>query len=318
MYEADTGALPDDPETASLRELDRCDVLILVIGGSWGEITERKYDRAREINKPCLVYERLAGNSDADPELTRFLKKLSGPRGVPSRTTFRNAVDLAEKVAEDVQGWLVREYRRLSAAQLVADDSSRRASALASDLMRLAASTSSQLERGNFPDLLAWQLRQWFEALDYPLQREPENGDGHTDLHILVPERRRQYKRTLVRAKDGAIEAVDVENAAKITGSSIQEVWLVCYRRISPAARAATKQHPNVLLYTQDELIEEDVNFESYFEWLDEQVRRSHIDRLQAREVLGGKLRGSLMGGCSQTAKFQVATRRSKAPRELR
>ena len=133
VYEADTGALPDDPETASLRELDRCDVLILVIGGSWGEITERKYDRAREINKPCLVYERLAENSNADPELTRFLKKLSGPRGVPSRTTFRNAVDLAEKVAEDVQGWLVREYRRLSAAQLVADDSSRRASALASD-----------------------------------------------------------------------------------------------------------------------------------------------------------------------------------------
>jgi hypothetical protein len=161
-------------------------------------------------------------------------------------------------------------------------------------------------------------LRQWFEALDYPLQREPENGDGHTDLHILVPERRRQYKRTLVRAKDGAIEAVDVENAAKITGSSIQEVWLVCYRRISPAARAATKQHPNVLLYTQDELIEEDVNFESYFEWLDEQVRKSDIDHLQAREVLGGKVRGSLMGGSSQTAKFQVATGRSKATRELR
>jgi len=98
-----------------------------------------------------------------------------------------------------------------------------------------------------------------------------------------VPERRRQYKRTLVRAKDGAIEAVDVENAAKITGSSIQEVWLVCYPRISPAARAATKQHPNVLLYTQYELIEEDVNFESYFEWLDEQVRKSDIDRLYVR-----------------------------------
>jgi ubiquinone biosynthesis protein UbiJ len=29
---------------------------------------------------------------------------------VPSRTTFQNAVDLAEKLAKDVQTWLVREF----------------------------------------------------------------------------------------------------------------------------------------------------------------------------------------------------------------
>ena len=279
VYEAVQGAVPDDPETASLREVSRCDVFVLVIGGSWGEITEREYDKAREISKPCLVYERL-GNKNSDLELERFLKKISGPRGVPSRSSFQNAVDLAEKVAQDVQGWLVREYRRLSAAQLAADDSSLRASELEVDMNRLAGSTSRSLERGDFSDLLAWQLRQWFEALDYPLEREPELGNHYTDLYIRVPERRRQYKQTLVRAKDGAIESSDVERASELLRGSVQEVWLVSYRRISPAAKEEAARRKSVLLYTLDELVEEDVSFDSYFEWLDEQVRKADIDRL--------------------------------------
>jgi hypothetical protein len=54
VYEVELGARPDDPETVSLFEIERTDVFVLVIGGSYGEITEREYDRARELNKPCL------------------------------------------------------------------------------------------------------------------------------------------------------------------------------------------------------------------------------------------------------------------------
>src|SRR5215217_7896846 len=114
VYEVALGARPDDPETVSLRQIERTDIFVLVIGDSHGEITEREYDRARELNKPCLVYERL-GRTTTAPELDRFLKKLSGARGVPSRTSFNTAVDLAAKLADNVQAWLVREYRRLSA-----------------------------------------------------------------------------------------------------------------------------------------------------------------------------------------------------------
>src|SRR5262245_10194783 len=96
VYEAALGALPDDPEQVSLSEVARTDLFVLVIGESHGEITEREYDRARELNKPCLVYERL-GRTTTDAELERFLKKLSGARGVPSRTSFQTAVDLAAK-----------------------------------------------------------------------------------------------------------------------------------------------------------------------------------------------------------------------------
>jgi hypothetical protein len=113
VYEVSLGARPDDPETVSLVQVERTDIFVLVIGRSYGEITDREYDPARALNKPCLVYERL-GRSTTDEKLQRFIDKLSGPRGVPSRSTFQNAVALAEKVAKEVNGWLVREYRRLT------------------------------------------------------------------------------------------------------------------------------------------------------------------------------------------------------------
>ena len=74
VYEVVQGAHPDDPEQVSLREVERTDIFVLVIGESYGEITEREYDRARELNKPCLVYERL-GRTTTEEELLRFLKK---------------------------------------------------------------------------------------------------------------------------------------------------------------------------------------------------------------------------------------------------
>ena len=105
VYELALGARPDDPETVSLLEVERTDIFVLVIGRSYGEITEREYERARELNKPCLVYERL-GRSTTDEKLQRFIDKLSGPRGVPSQSTFQNAVDLAESLRRMLtDGW---------------------------------------------------------------------------------------------------------------------------------------------------------------------------------------------------------------------
>ena len=279
VYEVALGARPDDPETVSLLQVERTDIFVLVIGRSYGEITEREYDRARELNKPCLVYERL-GRSTTDEKLQRFIDKLSGPRGVPSRSTFQNAVDLAEKVAKDVHGWLVREYRRLSAERSASPESSRRTGKIDDSLKRLAASTTQSLPSGNPSDLLAWQLRQWFEALEYPLDIEPETGPDYTDLIVRIPARRKQFTRTLVRAIAGEIQSPHVDMAhAAAREKSLDEVWLVSLRRVSPAAKKAAKTHDNVLLYTLDELIEEDVDFDRYFEWLDTEVQAADIDR---------------------------------------
>jgi Domain of unknown function (DUF4062)/Pentapeptide repeats (9 copies)/NACHT domain len=279
VYEVALGARPDDPERVSLLEVERTDIFVLVIGRSYGEITEREYDRARELNKPCLVYERL-GRSTTDEKLQRFMDKLSGPRGVPSRSTFQTADDLAEKVAKDVNGSLVREYRRLSAERSVSPASSRRTGKIEDSLKRLAASTTQSLPSGNPSDLLAWQLRQWFEALEYPLDVEPETGTDYTDLIVRVPARRKQFTRTLVRAIAGEIQSPHVDLArAAAKEKSLDEVWVVALRRVSPAARAVAETHDNVLLYTLDELIEEDVDFDRYFEWLDTEVQAADIDR---------------------------------------
>jgi Domain of unknown function (DUF4062)/NACHT domain/Pentapeptide repeats (8 copies) len=279
VYEVALGARPDDPETVSLLQVERTDIFVLVIGRSYGEITEREYDRARELNKPCLVYERL-GRSTTDEKLQRFIDKLSGPRGVPSRSTFQNAVDLAEKVAKDVHGWLVREYRRLSAERSASPASSRRTGKIEDSLKRLAASTTQSLPSGNPSDLLAWQLRQWFEALEYPLDIEPETGLDYTDLIVRIPARRKQFTRTLVRAIAGEIQSPHVDLAhVAAKEKSLDEVWLVSLRRVSPAAKEAAKTHDNVILYTLDELIEEDVDFDRYFEWLDTEVQAAEIDR---------------------------------------
>ena len=280
VYELDLGARPDDPETVSLLEVEKTDVFVLVIGRTYGEITEREYERARELNKPCLVYERL-GRTTTDEKLQGFMNKLSGARKVPSRSTFQNAVDLAEKVATDVQSWLVREYRRLTAERSAAPESSRRTGKIDDSLKRLLASTTQTLPSGNPSDLLAWQLRQWFEALGYPIDSEPETGPDYTDFLLRIPERKKQFTHVLVRAIAGEIQSPDVDVAhAAVKEKSQNEVWLVCQRRVSPAARQAAKAHDNVQVYTLDELIEEDVNFDSYFEWLDAEVQKADIDRL--------------------------------------
>src|SRR5215213_2797718 len=208
------------------------------------------------------------------------MDKLSGPRGVPSRSTFQNAVDLAEKVAKDVHGWLVREYRRLSAEHSAVGESSRRTGKIEDSLKRLAASTSQSLPSGNSSDLLAWQLRQWFQALEYPLDLEPETGPDYTDLIVRIPARRRQYTRTLVRAIAGEIQSPHVDLAhAAAKEKSLDEVWLVSLRRVSPAAKEAAKTHDNVLLYTLDELIEEDVDVARHFQWVDTEEQAVDIDR---------------------------------------
>lgn len=293
VFESDRGARPEDPETASLMEVAKSDILVLILGDSYGEITEKEYDKARELGKPCLVYER-TGGPKSDEKLKRFVEKLSGARGVPSRSHFHTAVDLSEQVAKDVQAWLVREYRRLYATKSALPESTRRKDEIDQSMKRLAASTGNELPTGNESDVLAWQLRQWFEALEYPLEKEPETGPNYSDLVVKVPVRR-GYKRTLVRAISGEIKAPDIDLAIKTAEHLFaDEVWLVALRRVSPAARKAVELNDKVFIYTLDELIEEEVDFAPYFEWLSSQVEAANIENMYvAQEVCINELDAS-------------------------
>src|SRR5262245_51613425 len=82
VYERVQRANPRSPEDVSLAAVARADVFVLIIGKSYGRVTELEYDRARELGKPCFIYERLGRDSN-DSELARFLEKLSEARNVP-------------------------------------------------------------------------------------------------------------------------------------------------------------------------------------------------------------------------------------------
>ncbi len=281
VYEVDAGARPDDPESASLTEVERADIVVLVLEHSYGEITEREYDHARKHDKPCLVYTRLDG--PVDPNQRRFLDKLSGARGAPSRERFTDAPELADKVARDTQSWLVREFRRLSAAVIDPASPPRQAAQFHVLMERLQTASSMGLQTGSAADLLAWQLRLWFDALGYPLDGETSANGAYVDFLVRLPERRRQFRTVLVRAKDSEVRAPDVEEAVQLLEHKraelrLDECWLVGPRRVSPAAREAARPGRHVDVFTLDEIIEEDVDFTPYFEWLDAEARRTKID----------------------------------------
>lgn len=282
VYEADAGARPESPEQASLAEVDRADIVVLVVEHTYGAVTEREYDHARLREKPCLVYVRHSAQAP-DPDQAKFLTKLEGARGVPSRETFHNAVELAGKVARDIQAWLVREFRRLSAA--VADQSTppRQSSQFVIDMGRLRTATSAGLQAGGPADLLCWQLRLWFDALGYPLDGESSADGSFVEFVVRIPERRRAFFSVLVRAKHTEVLAPDIEQAcarlsARREHERVDECWVVAPQRVSPAARAAAEEDPDVSVFTLDEVIEEDVDFARYFEWLEGEAKREKLD----------------------------------------
>ncbi|HKV09673.1 MAG TPA: DUF4062 domain-containing protein [Thermoanaerobaculia bacterium] len=120
---------------ASLEEVDRSDVVVLLVGERYGSgITEAEYRRARHRGLPCLVYEKEAGQDSAgeretDPEGFRRLKEFRRLYRNPVRghtvSSFSSPEELAAKVTADIHHWLldhhlasavdfmVREYRAL-------------------------------------------------------------------------------------------------------------------------------------------------------------------------------------------------------------
>jgi hypothetical protein len=274
VYETDKGALADDPETASMRELEKTDVFVLIVGDTYGEITAKEYERARELKKPCLVYVR-RNRPFHDPRLDAFLEKLSGPRGVPSRTAFDTAVDLAAQLAKDINVWLTMEYRRLSAERAKPDVPTRRVAEIDERLRVIDTALPTAVPVGSPADYLSGQLRRWFQTLEFPIVGDPISVDTGVDFTIKVPARR-GFATTLIRAKEGEIQVADVELArAKL--ASVDEIWLVSERRVSSAARGLAKDLRQVFVYTFDELLEEDINFDTYFSDIENQIREMKI-----------------------------------------
>jgi tetratricopeptide (TPR) repeat protein len=114
------GARDEDTRRASLDEVDRSRVYVLLVGGRYGSgITEAEYDRATERGLRRFVYFKSdaavatapAGARETDPaqiaKLDAFKQKL---RGAHTVREFNTPDELRAHVAEDLYRWLFDEY----------------------------------------------------------------------------------------------------------------------------------------------------------------------------------------------------------------
>jgi len=280
VYETSIGARPDTIAHTSLSEVQESDVYVGLFWSQYGHITTLEYHHARKLRKPCFIYIR-AKNTQRDQELEDFLQReVYKPYTGPAYSYFESALQLGNAVAKDIMDWLVRCSRELSAQINAGAISVEELDTLRTNLSYLQAGTNKPLPEGDNLDNLARQLREWFLAIGYGLELDVHRFDHHAEMVVKMSRRRSGCDRILVRAVDGEIEVADVHAAKNaIDQHAFDQVWLVSERRVSKAARKETEQHDNLFVYTLDELIDEEVNWDQYFSWLEEEVKTKGIDR---------------------------------------
>ncbi|RQH37010.1 NACHT domain-containing protein [Okeania hirsuta] len=139
-------------------------------------------------------------------------------------------------------------------------------------------------DRLKFP--LPEQMKEWFKILGYQFA---ENYNVVDKIHgkrffewIIKVKTRRGYDRILVRGVEGEVATCDL-NALRqsVAKEKTDEGWLVAVRRISKAARHGVEkeENQNLFCYTFDELLDQEADFERYFQWLEKQVKQRGIDK---------------------------------------
>jgi predicted NACHT family NTPase len=125
----------------------------------------------------------------------------------------------------------------------------------------------------------AEQMRRWFGALRYEIEQELEQTEDYFQWMIRIPVRSR-FDRILLRGMTREIEFLDLHQmTGAINAHQPDETWLVTDFRVNPAvAQKAKMQSYPLLCMTFDELIDQDVDFSPYIQWLVEEVEGQEID----------------------------------------
>ncbi|NET25313.1 NACHT domain-containing protein [Okeania sp. SIO1I7] len=141
-----------------------------------------------------------------------------------------------------------------------------------------------QSDRDKFP--LPQQMKEWFKILGYQFA---ENYNVVDKIHgkrffewIIKVKTRRGYDRILVRGVEGEVATCDLNALRRsVAKEKTDEGWLVAVRRISNAARHGVEkeENQNLFCYTFDELLDQEADFERYFQWLEKQVKQRGIDK---------------------------------------
>jgi hypothetical protein len=280
IYETGAGARPESTLETSLKEVEAADIYVGLFWKELGEITAREYLRAVSLRKPIFVYIR-DKERVRSPELEAFLgREILDPRKGVTYSYFDDPVKLSDQVSEDIMDWLVRRHKEMTAEIDSARISRREIERLKAEVSRFEAASQEKLSRGTEIDILAQNLRRWFETLGYRFEKR-DHWKQFFRWIINIPTRR-GYERVVVHGVSREGELSDLKTLHEaVVHARADEGWLVANQRISQAVRDATRHGVNNLFcYTFDELLEVHADFTRYFDWLENEVKSRGISRL--------------------------------------
>ncbi|MFE6778526.1 NACHT domain-containing protein [Streptomyces sp. NPDC057702] len=124
-------------------------------------------------------------------------------------------------------------------------------------------------------------VREWFDAVQYTVHRTWEVPDAGVAMLVDVPlGLRGRSLRAVVLCVEGELGPHHLATLeGLVTDAAAREGWGVARLRVSEAARRRDEASEHLSCYSFDELVEQEVDFEPYIAWLEEEVRRRGIDR---------------------------------------
>jgi tetratricopeptide (TPR) repeat protein len=113
LWEDDAGARPERIRTTYLTEVEECDIYLGLFWLDYGPYTIEEFEHARQLHKPCLIYEKYVNAEQRSPELAAFLHRLQeveNPESLPV-SRFETSDQLARQVQSDVMRLLTTRFR---------------------------------------------------------------------------------------------------------------------------------------------------------------------------------------------------------------
>jgi Domain of unknown function (DUF4062) len=113
LWDKDTGARPEPIRSTYLKEVSACDIYIGLFWLGYGPYTIEEYEYARQLHKPCLIYEKYINVNQRSPELVDFLHPLQEVVNPESLTVcrFETPAQIAKQVQTDVMRLLTTRFR---------------------------------------------------------------------------------------------------------------------------------------------------------------------------------------------------------------
>ena len=113
VFELDAGARPETPQQAYLDEVADSDLFIGIFWNQYSTPTIEEFQQAKKLGKPCLIYVK-DFDVNREPLLEKFLHGISNSSSGLTYRIFNDVLELSTFSSQDIQEWLVRDWRQKS------------------------------------------------------------------------------------------------------------------------------------------------------------------------------------------------------------